>query len=399
MKVSFDFDVPLERLNDQEFVKTLSQFLLVLGGGSVSNKALKNVTTNKPSEETTEGVPTSTTSEGKGKKRGRKPKPKQPNVLPFIPDSGAIEPLFDILQGDAKKLMQVLQAQGTLSVSEACRLLNTEDRRHVGGTIGSVRRWSQQRGFYPPYIGEKDQNGQKIWRWVGTAFLPSFEGEKTKAPTADSSQQLDTEQPTALLSPTADGPKKRGRPRKVQLPPAGSTETPKKSGRGRPRKTAQTPSTESAESSALPKKERRGRPRKDPNAPKASSKKPAKAKKMGRPKQNESLRDMGAVLQDFNIVIPTENAQEAPASSGETSVALITVTSKSGKKVLKKKAGNKGTSTAPKKGALGKKITKPLRKTALNKKTSTQENQAPGTEQKARTVAVNKPRGKKTASP
>lgn len=256
MKVSFDFDVPLDRLGDPSFTKTLSEFLLALGGKAASPAILSS------------GASPETASE---KKRGRPSTPKPSVEPPFVSDPAAIQHLLDNVEGDAKVLMQEMYQRGSLNMEEARSLLggNRTDR-NVGGTIGAVKRWASENGMYPPYLREKDAAGKSVWHWLGTAFVPST-----------ISTSLSTQKDTSVRKETR-GRKKKEASLSETASPSHAT---KKSKLGRPRKTSSSVPATSDTDSAPVEPKKRGRPRKHPVAAEAT---PEAPKKRGRPPKNPS---------------------------------------------------------------------------------------------------------------
>lgn len=108
---------------------------------------------------------------GTGAAKGRKGAARAPraaaNAAPADPEVVARYRAFvEGLPERSRGFLELLEARGVLTMSEAAAELGIDEPKALGGLTGSIGRWAPVRGVPVPF-SRYTEDGEKSFRWIG----------------------------------------------------------------------------------------------------------------------------------------------------------------------------------------------------------------------------------------
>jgi len=199
----------------------------------------------------------------------------------------------------SKAFLDLLRAEGQVSLPRAMEALGLTEPKAMGGITGSIGRWAPARGLSVPFAAF-ERGGERAWRWIGTANAPAA------APAA--------EPPRAAVIVAGEVPLKRKPGR-----PLGSKSKPK----------IAPPSAPVPVTDALPSDKPPPRPERpkiaEPAAAATPAAQPAKPRGRPGPKPKFAVLDpfSDAVVEPLKPVVPAETAAERARALSEGELAQL----------------------------------------------------------------------------
>ncbi|MCA9546892.1 MAG: hypothetical protein KC613_20945, partial [Myxococcales bacterium] len=65
------------------------------------------------------------------------------------------------------RFLELLEEKGTLTVSEAVKILGLKTPKAMGGLTGAMRRWAPKQNITLPFTAKKTPDNERCWEWTG----------------------------------------------------------------------------------------------------------------------------------------------------------------------------------------------------------------------------------------
>ncbi len=169
--MSIEIEVPFDALERPGVAKALANLMMALGGQpleAAAPAAAPAAPAPAPAAPAKKRAPRKPRAK---KAPARKPRARRAAPAPAAPAAEA--PADDkwaayvaALPEPSRKFLQILEAQGTLSVADAVSTLGLKSSKAMGGLTGAMKRWAPKKGVELPYRKDKDADGNRIWVWT-----------------------------------------------------------------------------------------------------------------------------------------------------------------------------------------------------------------------------------------
>jgi hypothetical protein len=222
--------LPLEALADEAVARAYARLLLALGGHASTADASRSVVRSEavsayvaPAASTPAAAPAAPVAQSPA-----------PAPAPTSQPAAGWASFEAALPERSRRFLNLLRAQGQITLSEAMRALGLTEPKAMGGITGSIGRWAPAKGLPVPFAAF-DRNGERAWRWigglVGEAPAASKPSAVVHAPAETPAKAAESTVSTvSTVSAPAPAPErvrgKPGRPRRNPLPDATPTPPP-----------------------------------------------------------------------------------------------------------------------------------------------------------------------------